>query len=205
MYELSPEEKKKIYAEEKARLEAQDRLKAERAQAESRLAPPASPQKAKRSMGCGTFLLIMLGVVVLGVIYSMIQARRHSLPAGYDGTPVAQIEQQFIDFTVLRRWVPGRDGTGLELLVSPFATRVQVMQLAYHLTAKYKPTGLVVIFIFDDRNAWANRDNDNFPQKEYFKHFLVTVMSPPLSAGDPEVRWTAEEREEPPAEEKKGA
>ena len=159
--------------------------------------PPAQPQKAKRPLGCGTFVLILLGLVVLAIIYSTIQARRHSLPAGYNGTPVAQTESKFIDYTVLRQWVPGRDGTGLELLVSPSATRAQVMQLAYHLTAKYKPTGLVVIFIFDDRTVWANRQNDSFPEKEFWRHSLVNVMSPRLGGGA-EVVWTAEGREEPP-------
>lgn len=196
MYELTPEEKQKIYAEEKARLEAQEQLKAERARIESQPKPPSQPQPTKRSMGCGTFLLILVGLVVVAVIYSMIQGRRHSLPAGYDGTPVSQAVNQFIDYTVLRQWVPGRDGTGLELLVSPTATRAQVMQLAYHLTEKYKPTGLVVMFIFDDRTAWANRQNDSFPEKEFWKHSLVNVMSPRLGGGA-EVVWTAEGREEP--------
>lgn len=199
MYELTPEEKQKIYAEEKARLEAQEQLKAERARIESQPKPPSpQPQPAKRRMGCGSLLLILIGLVVLAVIYSTWQGRRHSLPAGYDGTPVAQSEQQFIEYTVLRRWVPGRDGTGLELLVSPSATRAQVMQLAYHLTAKYKPTGLVVMFIFDDRTVWANRQNDSFPEKEFWKHSLVNVMSPRLGGDGAEVQWTAEGREEPP-------
>jgi len=198
MYELTPEEKQKIYAEEKARLEAQEQLKAERARNESQPSPPAQPRRAKRSMGCSTFLMIMVGLVVVAVIYSIIQGRRHSLPPGYEGTPVAQTESKFIDYTVLRQWVPGWDGTGLELLVSPTATRVQVMQLAYHLTEKYKPTGLVVMFIFDDRTAWANRQNDSFPEKEFWKHALVNVMSPRLGGDGAEVQWTAEGREEPP-------
>lgn len=196
MYELTPEEKQKIYAEEKARLEAQEQIKAERAKLESQQNPPSEPQKAKRHLGCGTFMLILVGLVVIAVIYSSLQARRHSLPPGYDGTPVSQAERQFVEYTALRQWVPGRDGTGLELLVSPTATRVQVMQLAYHLTEKYKPTGFVVIFIFDDRNVWANRQNDSFPEKEFWKHSLVNVMSPRLGGGA-DVQWTAEGREEP--------
>ncbi len=197
MYELTPEEKEKIYAEEKARLEAQEKLKAEKAELEAqRLRPPAAPQKAKRSMGCSTFLLILLGILGIGISYSLWLAHKHSLPPGYDGTPVSQPENQFIDYTVLRQWVPGKDGMGLELLVSPTAPRAQVMQLAYHLTEKYRPTGFVVIFIFDDRTAWANRQNDSFPEKEFWKHSLVNVMSPrPGGGGD--VQWTAEGREEP--------
>lgn len=105
----------------------------------------------------------------------------------------------FISYEVLRRWTPGRSGTGLELLVSPTAKRIEVMQLANHLTNQYRSEGLVVMFIFDSREAWANRQNDSYPEKEYWKHSLVAVMSPPLS-GEPEVRWTAEGRPEPPIE-----
>jgi hypothetical protein len=105
----------------------------------------------------------------------------------------------FIDYEVLRQWIPGRSGIGLELLVSPTAKRIEVMQLANHLINQSRGNGQVVIFIFDSREAWANRDNDTYPEKEYFKHFLVTVMSPPLP-GESEVRWTAKGRTDPTAE-----
>lgn len=198
MVDLTPEEKQRIYLEEKARLEAQERLKAERAELEAQQSQQAQPQKPKHRMGCGTGLLILVGLIGLAIIYSTIQGRKYSLPPGYDGTPVAQPEQHFIDSTVLRSWTPGRRGTGLDLLVAPTATRTEVMQLAYHLLETNRSTGNVVIFIFDDRTAWANRENDSFPQATYMRHFLVSVMSP-HPGGQSEVTWMAEGRAEPPS------
>jgi hypothetical protein len=195
MYELTPEERQKIYAEEKARLEAQEQLKAEGARLESQPKPPAGPQKISCSMIWRTAFFVLIGLIALATIVWMISAGRKNSDGL--GLPVSRSEKGYVDYTILRSWIPGDIGTGLELLVSPTATRVQVMQLAYHLLERYRPTGTVEIRIFDSKPAWINRDNDDYPRKEYLSHFLVLAMSPPPS-NLTEVTWMAIEREQPP-------
>jgi hypothetical protein len=181
MADLTPEERQRIYEEEKARVEAREKIEAE---------------KKKPRHGCLMLFGLFLGAIAIFYIVSSF-TRTSTKP-----TPPKKESSIFISYDVLRRWTPGRSGTGLDLLVSPIATRVEVMQLANHLVNQYRSSGQVIIFIFDDRKAWANRDNSAYPQKEYFKHFLVSVMSPPNSPGESEVKWVAEGREEPPTEKK---
>jgi len=105
--------------------------------------------------------------------------------------------EQFISYQVLRQWSPGTSGIGMEILVSPENTKEEIMALAGHLkqtNLRYlKNNGMVYINIFDLRQAWANRDNDAYPQETYFKHFLVQINT----IEDQEIRWVAKGRDEP--------
>lgn len=89
----------------------------------------------------------------------------------------------------------------MEILVSRAATKDEVMRLAENLRDQYRRTGFVVISIFDLKEAWMNRQNEKYPQANYWKHYLVQVFSPPLSGQD-EIKWVAEGREEPVREKK---
>jgi len=103
-------------------------------------------------------------------------------------TPIAPAAPD-ISYETLRQWKIGRGGTGIEVLVSESATKAEVMALARSLEERYRKTGgLQVLFIFDSREAWANRDNDKYPQDKYFKHFLVAKTLD-------EIKWVAEGRE----------
>jgi hypothetical protein len=181
MVELTPEEKSRIYAEEKARLEAQALIQSE--------------QKKKSGPGCGMLVLICLGVVVFIFVFLLVLSSIPSKsPSSYVSVPeIKKPETHALSYEVLRQWTPGKSGTGLELLVSPTATKKEVLQLANELKYEYIEYGQEVIFIFDSRDAWANRDNDRYPEAEYFKHFLVAIYCPPLS-GQETVTWMAKGR-----------
>jgi hypothetical protein len=177
--ELTPEEKSRIYQEEKARLEAQARLHRE--------------EKEKFRPGCGTIVLICAGIIVIfyavGTWFNSRSAVSVSVPE------IKKPETHALSYEVLRSWTPGRSGTGLELLVSPTASKSEVMQLAHELMYEYAEYGQEVISIFDSREAWANRGNGNYPETAYWKHFLVSIFNPPLP-GDERVKWVAEGRTE---------
>jgi hypothetical protein len=55
MPDMTPEEKMKIFEEEKARIESQGK-------------PPAKVRKEIRNIGCGTIFLILFGLFILAVI-----------------------------------------------------------------------------------------------------------------------------------------
>lgn len=93
-----------------------------------------------------------------------------------------------IKYEVLRSWIPGRSGIGMDVLISPTSTKNEVLALAKYFVSQHRNAGQIVIFIFDLREAWANRDNDNYSEKKYFQHFLVKIMVPPLDGYD-EIKW----------------
>jgi len=104
--------------------------------------------------------------------------------------------EEFIGYQTLREWTIGASGIGMEILVSPTNTKEEIMALAGHLRKEKIRSGTRnIVFIFDSRDAWANRENDNYPQEKYMKHFLVSINVP--ATGRPEIRWEAEGRDEP--------
>jgi len=105
-----------------------------------------------------------------------------------------QKAEQFIKYSVLRQWKIGSTGIGMEILVSPTNTKDEIMALAGNLRKeKLRGGPLNIIFIFDSKEAWANRDNDAYPEKTYWKHFLVEINTQEAE----EIKWVAEGREEP--------
>lgn len=108
------------------------------------------------------------------------------------------VQEKIIDYQILRSWVPGKTGTGLEILVSPNSTKEEVLALAKSLVQQYRSTGFIVAMIFDSEEAWANRDNDKYSEEKFFKHKLVHIWVPALSDGK-EITWTGEKRDEPKA------
>jgi len=101
-----------------------------------------------------------------------------------------RIEQNIITYETLRKWdILVNEGVGMELLVSPSATKQEVMTLARHLKSKYRSRNKYVwVNIFDSKIAYLRRDDMSYPQAEYWKHFLVQVN---LSN---EVMWVAKGR-----------
>jgi hypothetical protein len=87
--ELTPEEKRKIYAEEKARLEAQEQLKAEK------------KKKDSKNAGIGCLVIIIIGIVIYAI--SSLSPSKSSSPekeslkltasVKYTGTQIVIINQ----------------------------------------------------------------------------------------------------------------
>lgn len=111
--------------------------------------------------------------------------------------------QPVISYDIVRRWeMPcrGKGGIGMEMLVSPNATREQVMQLAGKLRAEFSNKGCIQIAIYDSREAWMDRLDALKPEaklrlseEEYFRHYLVDI-SRNANTGHDETIWVAKGR-----------
>ncbi len=106
-----------------------------------------------------------------------------------DAQETRQQDEKTISYEVLKKWgdPPGR--FGMDILVSETAARADVMSLVNSLMRRYNDQYLV-INIFDSRETWRNQDNEAYPEKEYFRHFLVQVWK-----DDREAHWVAEGRD----------
>lgn len=106
----------------------------------------------------------------------------------------AETKQSIIAYETLRRWTIPAGGVGMEILVSVKATKEEVLALARHLRSNYLSKGFVIIRIFDSKEAYLHRDDPNYPEDKYFKHFLVDVMRNPKTGYD-KINWVAEGRD----------
>ena len=104
-----------------------------------------------------------------------------------------QVQQNIIPFEIIRQWTIGAGGNGMDILVSEQVTKDQALQLAEHLRAKYS-RGFLMVNIFDSKEAYLHRDDANYPEKEYFKHFLIQIIRNP-NTGANELTWAAEGRD----------
>lgn len=76
----------------------------------------------------------------------------------------------------------------MDICVSPLATKNEVLALARYFVTIYRLNNeFITIFIFDLKEAWENKLNDNYPEKKYFKHFLVSINVPSINAN--EITW----------------
>ena len=115
--------------------------------------------------------------VVLGIIFSLLYSCNKEEPI------------DLIEYQILREWKP-KYGVGMELLVSEDAKKEDIMKLAKYLRHKYKNRSFINIDIFDNRDTWQNRDNQNYPEEEYFKHYLVNMVRN-KNTGYDEIKWVA--------------
>jgi hypothetical protein len=100
---------------------------------------------------------------------------------------------EIIKYQVLRQWTVPAGGIGMEILVSEDAAKEEVLALASSLHSKYLPEGYIYIQIFDSLSAYNHRDDPNYPDEDYFKHFLVDI-SRNTETGYDEILWVAEGR-----------
>ncbi len=105
-----------------------------------------------------------------------------------------EAKQLYIPYETLRQWTVPSGGIGMEILVSEKATKERVLALARHLRSKYLSEGFILIQVFDSKEAYLNRDNPSYPEKKYFKHFLVDLVRNPKTGYD-EITWVAEGRD----------
>jgi hypothetical protein len=92
-----------------------------------------------------------------------------------------------VPYEVLSEWqVAGK--LCQELLVAESTSRADAMALGEWLKQNHEGQ-FFLIFVYDSREAWRNRDNDRFPEKKFWRHYLVGV-----SADPPCVTWMAEGR-----------
>lgn len=103
--------------------------------------------------------------------------------------------EKTIPYEVLRKWDVKTRGFGMEILVDEAASREDVMNLAKSLQRQHAGKYLV-IDIFDSREAWQHRDDDGYPEKEYWRHYLVQIAGKFRGWEDgQEIHWVAEGRD----------
>jgi len=116
-------------------------------------------------------------------------------PKTEEETQVAKEEKQrFITYETLRQWAPPAGGVGIAILVAEEATKEEVLTLAQYLRSKYSSTKWLWIDIFDSKEAYLHRDDPNYPEKEYSKHWLAQVFRNPKTSED-KIAWVAEGRD----------
>ncbi len=100
---LTPEDRQRIYEEEKARLEAQERLKSE-AKAREALSIPESKRKPRGGwgLGCLTVVGVIVGVLLLlALIGSLLPSSSSRTEQPQPSTPPVDAAQQESDFKLL--------------------------------------------------------------------------------------------------------
>lgn len=85
-------------------------------------------------------------------------------------------------------------GATLEILVSKRENKDDIMKLAQMIFEENSSKGSLILNIFDSYEAYLNRDNPNYPEEEYWKHFLVQGINNP-SNGYQNLEWVAENRD----------
>lgn len=105
-----------------------------------------------------------------------------------------ETKQNIITYETLRQWTIPAGGVGMQILVSDKATKGEILSLAKHLRSNYSPTSYFVLQIYDLEEAFLNRDNPNYSDEKYFKHFLVSAVRNPKT-GYNKINWVAEGRD----------
>ncbi len=111
-------------------------------------------------------------------------------------TPQPTPTQNIIQYEVLKQWtfpMSGFGGIGMDILVSEKATKDEVLNLARYLRTIHGKGG-IMINIFDSKEAYLNRENLQYPEKKYFRHFLVQITKNPVTGFD-KIEWVAEGRD----------
>lgn len=133
-------------------------------------------------------LLLIISMFILTSCFSKRQTLKCDTTSGTSNTI-----KKIIDYQILRKWIPGISGVGMDILVSECASKEEVLKLARKLRKESKPKGSVFISIFDTKEAWRNRENSDYPDSKYFKHFLVSIIINPHT-GHEQLIWMAKGR-----------
>ncbi len=141
---------------------------------------------------------IPLGILaVLVVVYIIIQVLnstdKSKTIVGTKEQAVQSTVAKQIDYEILKR-VDFNDGLTLEVLVSEQSAKSDVMALARSLKKEHSKDKKLYINIFDSKDAYKNRDNINYPEAEYSKHWLVAVSINKYT-GHEALDWVAEGRD----------
>jgi hypothetical protein len=140
--------------------------------------------------------MILLVVVTLFVTFGCGKKEEKEPALRIEQKTMAPVEtkQSIIAYETLRRWTIPAGGVGMEILVSENATKEEVLALARHLRSNSPPKGLLIINIFDSKEAYLHRDDPNYPEERYSKHWLVNVLGK-RETGDDKINWVAEGRD----------
>ena len=140
--------------------------------------------------------IIVFALVILTVVLDCTKREENgpAIKTEQDTEMIDENQQSMISYETLRQWNIPAGGVGMEILEPPEATKGEVLDLAKYLRSSYLSKGFVIIQIFDSREAYLHRDDPNYPEDKYYKHFLVDVVRNPKTGHD-KISWVAEGRQ----------
>lgn len=98
-----------------------------------------------------------------------------------------------LSYKVLSESKRKNDKFSMNILVSEKASQQEVLNLAEYLRQKYYGK-YNIINIFDSKEAWAGRMDDAYPEKKFWKHYLVQIGGKGWPDGK-EIHWFADGRD----------
>ena len=153
--ELSPEEKAKIYAEEKARIDARIEL-------ESNAVNKNGSQTSPVAKGCLYLILVLGALAVVGTNIESCNTKKAEEVQNEEAS-------KFIKYQVLNEWP-----SGLEVLVDEKEKKADVMALGNHLASQHMVEPGYIVRIYDDINAWGSIRDDRikYSEAKFYRHAL---------------------------------
>jgi len=149
-------------------------------------------RKKRRKVPLIGILMSFILIVIGGALSD--QEKKQPPPKTQQKTETSMAAKQPLsEFKTLRRWNIPAGGIGMELLVSEKATKKEVIALAQYLRSKYSSKGFINIEIFDLEEAYLHRDDPSYPEKKYFKHYLISAVRNPKT-GYEKINWMARGR-----------
>lgn len=165
---------------------------------------PHCGAKISRGIGCVSVVLFSVGIIIVILYIIMAVAGKDGNNDGVMGGSESEsnvsilsrirAEGNNIKFEVLRCWDIPNNGYGMEILVDEKANKEDILRLAGDIRSNYIDKTILSVSIFDSREACRNRLNENYPEGEYFKHYLVELGRNQNSGYD-EIQWTARDRD----------
>ncbi len=143
----------------------------------------------------GRFLLVLLASLLFNQSDSWAQTSQSTIKPP---PPVGSgfCEGVSLQFQVLRSWAIPKDkvgawanknggtGVGIEILVPEGSSKSAVVELSNCISSKYKSQGFVYFQIYDLKEAYINRNNDNYPEVKLLKHYLLEYTHNPANGYD---------------------
>jgi DNA-directed RNA polymerase subunit RPC12/RpoP len=149
--------------------------------------------QAKAAKGCGQGCGIgCLVIFVIAVIIALTTGPTRN------EKPIRQGNEKTIPYTVVGKWEKAA-AFGMDILVDEAASKEDVMSLAKSLQRQNNEGKYCTINIFDSREAQRRRLDEEYSEKELFRHWLVAIVAGGekvmKSKDHQEIRWVAEERD----------
>jgi len=152
--------------------------------------------KLKSGIGFFGWTFIVIGIFVFIAILGSI-APRDNNKSQNNISSTAQKETakgSLIKYETLRQSNIPAGGVSMDILVSEDATKEEVLSLAKYFRSTCLPDHFILVNIFDLREAYLHRDDPNYPEEKYGKHWLVEMHRNPKTGSD-EINWVGEGRD----------
>jgi hypothetical protein len=150
------------------------------------------PYCRKGQAGFAKLFYIALGVTVVLIVISLAVPEKTKIndPISLHSKMIYLSKKT--PFKIIGRGDVGGKGLSMSIIVPGKMKKEEVMRLAEEIRNSSDGKYLYVQ-IFDLEEAQRNQANDKYPEKKYWKHFLVDIAVNP-STGMNRIAWVAEGR-----------